>query len=182
MQKNYNKYDYTYVFDFEKVCFEVVITLRHLSLFSVFFHLLRCLRSCDRVENYCFYCSLVRPHIYGDLIYFHDVVVASQVTIYKNNCLYVQDKVCDFDVFAERSIYMNYPNFPLNSTKCDLYTELGHAQDLFVHFTSVLIRLYINYVRKYFSKYQFTLRDEKIVYDAIYLFASDLMYEFFQTN
>ena len=77
---------------------------------------------------------------------------------------------------------MNDPNYPFNQRTCDYYNELCHAQDLFVPFTSVLIRMYINYVSKYFSKFQFTLRDEKIVYDAIYLYASRLMHEFFDIN
>ena len=39
MQKIYNNYDFTYAFDFEKVYSVIVVTLRHLSLFSVCFHL-----------------------------------------------------------------------------------------------------------------------------------------------
>ena len=93
--------------------------------------------------------------------------------------MYTQDKICDFDVFLEKPIYMNYPNYPFNQRPCDYCNELGHAQDLFVPFTSVLIRMNINYVSKYFSKFQCTLRDETIVYDAIYLYASKLMHEFF---
>ena len=53
MQKIYSNYDLTYVFDLEKVYSEVVVTLRHLSLFVVCFHLSTCLRSCDKVTNYC---------------------------------------------------------------------------------------------------------------------------------
>ena len=75
MQKIYNNHDFTYVFDFEKVCSEVEVTLHHLSLFLVCFHLLTCLRKCDKVTNYCFYCSRVREHSYGDRSYYHDVVV-----------------------------------------------------------------------------------------------------------
>ena len=58
--------------------------------------------------------------------------------------MFLQDKLADFDVFLERPIYMNYPNFPLNNTKYDYYTELHHTQDLFVPFINVLARLYIN--------------------------------------
>ena len=88
----------------------------------------------------------MRPHIYGDLIYFHDVTVVSQDKIYKGHYMYTQDKICDFDVFFDRPIYMNYPNYPFNQGTCDYYNELHHAQDLFVSFTSVLTRIYINYV------------------------------------
>ena len=58
--------------------------------------------------------------------------------------------------------------FLINQRIFYYYNELCHAEDLFVPFTSVLIRIYINYVSKYFCKSQFILRDEKIVYDAIY--------------
>ena len=79
---------------------------------------------------------------------------------------------------------MNFPNFHLNDSKCGFYTELHHAQDLFAPFVNVLARLYINYVSKYkyICEYKFTLRDEKIVYDAIYFFRAELMHDFFQTN
>ena len=83
--KIYNNDDATYVFDFEKICPEVEVTLRHLSLFSVCFHFLTCLRSYDKVANYCFYYSRLRSHIYGDLIHFHDVVVATQDKVYKDH-------------------------------------------------------------------------------------------------
>ena len=96
--------------------------------------------------------------------------------------MFLQDKLTDFDVFLERPICMNFPNFPLNDSKCDSYTELRHAQDFFVPFVNVMARLYINYVSKYFCQYKFTLLDEKIVYDAIYFFGAELMHEFFQTN
>ena len=182
MQKIYNNYDFTYVFDFEKVCSEVKVTLGHLSLFSVRFHFLTCLRSCDKVTIYCVFCSLVRDHSYGDKSYYHDVVVANQVRAYQDDYIFLQDKLANFDVFLERPIYMNFPNFPLNDSKCDFYTELHHAQDLFVPFVNILARLYINYVSKYFCQQKFTSRDEKIVYDATYFFGAEIMNDFFQTN
>ena len=153
MQKIYNNDDFTYVFDFEKVYSEVVVTLHHLSLFSVCFHLLTCLTSCDKVANYCFYCSRLGDHSYGDRSYYHDVVVAIQVRAYIHEL-----------------------------SKFDFYIELSHAQDLFVPFVNVLARLYINYISKYFCQYKFTLRDEKIVYEAIYFFGAELMHDVFQTN
>ena len=141
-----------------------------------------CLRSCDKVTNYCFYCSRVRSHTYGDRSYYHDVVVANQVRAYKNDYIFLQDKLSDFDVALERPIYMNYPNFPLNHAKCYYYTELRHSQDLFVPFDNVLARLYINYVSEYFCQYKLRLHDEKIVYDTIYFFGADLMNDFFEIN
>ena len=91
LQKIYND-DFTYVFDFEKICPELEVTLRHLSLFSVCVHFLTCLRSCDRVANYCFYCSHVRSYVYGDWSHFHDVVVATQDKVYKDHYICIKIK------------------------------------------------------------------------------------------
>ena len=76
----------------------------------------------------------MRDRSYGDRSYYHDVVVASQARAYQDDYMFLQDKLADFHVFLERPIYMNYPNFPLNDSKCDFYTELHHAQDLFCAF------------------------------------------------
>ena len=80
----------------------------------------------------------MRPDIYGDLIHFNDVTGVSQDKICKDHCMYTQDKIYHFDVFLDRPIYMNYPNYPFNQRICDYYNELRHAQDLFVPFTSFL--------------------------------------------
>ena len=136
----------------------------------------------DKVTNYCFFCARVRDHSYGDRSFYHDVVVANQVRAYQDHYMFLQDKLADFDVFFEKPICMNRRNFPVNDSKCDFYTELRHAQDLFAPFVNVLARLYINYVSKYFCQYKFTLRDEKTVYDTIYFFGAELMHDFFQTN
>ena len=145
LQKNFNNDDFIFTFDFEKTCHKFEVTFCHIPLSSVCFHLLTCLRSCDKVTNYCFYCSRVREHTYGDKSCCHDVVVANQVRSYKDDYMFLQDKIADFDVFIDKPMYMNYQNFPLNNSKCDYYTELRHAQELFVPFINVLARLYINY-------------------------------------
>ena len=142
MQKIYNNYDFTNDFDFEKVCSEVEVNLRHLWLLSVCFHFLTCLRSCDRAINCCFFCSRVTDHSYGDGSYYHDVVVANQVRACQGDYVFLQDKLTDFDVFLERPIYMNYPNFLSSHAKFDYYTELRHAQDLLMPFVNVLARLH----------------------------------------
>ena len=104
MQKIYNNYDFTYVFDSEKAGSETEVTLRQLSLFSVCFHFLTCLRSCDKVTNYCFHCSCVRDHSYGDRSYYHDVVVANQVRAYREDYMFLQDKLADLMYFL-RDLY-----------------------------------------------------------------------------
>ena len=79
------------------------------------------------------------------------IIMMLLFTTCKDDYMFLQDKLANFDVFLERPIYMNYPNFPLNNTKCDCCTELHHTQDLFVPFINVLARLYINYVSIFVS-------------------------------
>ena len=51
--------------------------------------------------------------------------------------MFLQDKLADFDVFLERPIYMNYPNYPFDQRTCGYYNELRHAQDLFIALTKL---------------------------------------------
>ena len=99
MRKIDNDYDFNYVFDFEKVCSEFEVTLHHLSLFSVCFHFLACLRKCGKVKNYCFFCARVRDHSYLDGSYYHDAFVANLVRAYLDDYMFLQDKLADFDLF-----------------------------------------------------------------------------------
>ena len=85
----------------------------------------------------------MRDHSDVDRIYYHDVVVANQVRAYQDDYMFLQDKLADFDIFLERPICMNFLNFPLNDSNCDFYTELRHAQDLFLHHLLMYWRDYI---------------------------------------
>ena len=80
----------------------------------------------------------MRDHSYGDRSYYHDVVVANQVRACQDDYMFLQYKLADFNVFLEKPTYMNFPNFPVNDSKCSFYTELCHAQDFFASFVNVL--------------------------------------------
>ena len=49
-----------YNFDFEENYFKLKKEFRHMSLFSICLHILRCARSCDKKSNYCKVCSRAR--------------------------------------------------------------------------------------------------------------------------
>ena len=53
---------FNYSFDFEENCFKLIREFRHMSLFSICLHFLRCRRSCDRKSNYCRVCSRVHEN------------------------------------------------------------------------------------------------------------------------
>ena len=44
---------------------------------------------------------------------------------------------------------------------------------------SVLVRMYVNYLTEFFSKFELSIRDEEFVIKQIYCYASDLMHSFF---
>ena len=82
-------------------------------------------------------------------------------------------------MFLERPAYFDYPNFALADEKCDYFQRFHHAQNLFVVFVSVLVRMYVNYLTEFFSKFELSIRDEEFVIKQIYCYASDLMHSFF---
>ena len=64
-----------FLFDFEYYTLKLMKVRHHLSLFSVCFHFLKCLRSCDELpkSKICFYCSCVRARNYDCPSYFYDI-------------------------------------------------------------------------------------------------------------
>ena len=115
---------------------------RHLSLFLGYMHFLTCKRSCEKC---CRYCSRVRDSIFFDMDKFQDLVVCSKFD-QKDDFLFLDDKMIDLDVYLNRPAY---PNHPLKHLPCRYFKVLSHAQDLFVYFSSILVRMYLNYAIKY---------------------------------
>ena len=58
---------------------------------------------------------------------------------------------------------------------------LSHAQDLFAYFSSILVRLYLNYAMEHFCELISTIKlsDEKFVIEKILI---ELLLDFFDTN
>ena len=53
-------------FDFEEIYDKLIKKFRHMSLFSVCLHFLRCQRSCEKKSGYCKMCSRVRENTFYD--------------------------------------------------------------------------------------------------------------------
>ena len=66
---------YECVFDFECCIIKFKKVRRHLSLFSICTHYMRCVRSCDDLSKskYCFHCSHVRMLDYACSSNFYDI-------------------------------------------------------------------------------------------------------------
>ena len=171
-------------FDFEENYFKISTKFCNLSLFSVCLHFLTCIRSCEKKAGYCRYCSRVRDNNFFDLDKFQDLIVGHLYRNYKDDYLFLKNKLVDLDVFLDRPAYFDYPNYPLKHKKCRYFTILSHAQDLFAYFCSIFVRLYLNYAMERFSDLMSTLKlsDEKFVIEQILNFARDLLHDFFDTN
>ena len=86
----------------------------------------------------------------------------------------------ELDISVERPAY--FPDSIRKDKLCDYYQELHKEGELLVSFTSALVRMYVNSVPNCLLELDLTLRDERILLDQVYTFASDLMYEFFSRN
>ena len=53
---------------------------------------------------------------------------------------------------------------------------------MLVSFSSVLVRIYVNYILNCLFELVLTLRNERILVEEVCTFASELMYKFFNTN
>ena len=172
-------------FDFDESYFKICKKINHLSFCSVFLHFLRCLRSCDKLPNYCKYCSRVRDNNFFDHGLFNDLIVDFPYCDNENRYLYMSDKIVDLDVFLERPSYLHYgQNHPLRHKKCRYFTLLSFAQDLFAYFTSILMRMYLNYATEHFSELIsiLNLADEKFVIEQISACAHELLRDFYDVN
>ena len=98
--------------------------------------------------------------------------------ILKNNCKMVSSWI-DLDTHEERPVTLDYPKF---NRKCDFHEEICTTRCLLEAFTSLLVRMYINYVLEYLLDLDLTLEDEKKLIYIVYAYASDLMYKFWDMN
>ena len=84
----------------------------------------------------------------------------------------------DLNISLERQVYLSDYNIRFDS-RCDYYQEVYKPG---VCFASILVRMYINYVLRCLFELDLTLRDERILVEEVILFASELMYEFFNST
>ena len=86
----------------------------------------------------------------------------------------------ELDIIVERSAY--FPDSIRKDKLCDYYQEFHKEGKLLVSFTNLLVRMYVNYVLNCLLELDLTLREERILLDWVYTFASDLMYEFLSAS
>ena len=90
----------------------------------------------------------------------------------------------DLDVFLNRPVNFQYPDYELLNGKCCHLEVLSYARDLFAAFCAVLVRMYLNYTIDHFSDLtsQVSFSEEGKIIRRIFWFALDLLHKFFDIN
>ena len=156
-------------------------SLHHLLLFSGCLHFLRCYRRCDKLpkNQYCSFYSRIRARNFEKPSYFMDTVI-DELDFEEQFCDMTSSSM-ELDISVEKPAY--FPDSIRKGKRCDYYQELHKEGELLVSFTSILVRMYVvNFVLNCLLELDLTLRDERILVEEVYAFASDLIYEFFNTN
>ena len=111
-------------------------------------------------SQYCFFCSRIRSRDFDKTHYFLDIVIDER-DFQEGFCDMVTSTI-DLDICLETPVYLSDYNIRFNS-RCDYYQEVYIPGELLVCFTSMLVRMYINYFLRCLFELDLTLRDEIIL-------------------
>ena len=124
---------------------DIKLLFHNFSLFVISLHFFLC----KKVSKYCKICSRVRNHNYDRKRLFVDVIYEE---CDKNERLGLSGKMIDFDVYLQRWECYNYTIPSSAPTDCDYREQINYAQDIFLNFLSVMIRVIINSCYDFFFK------------------------------
>ena len=153
---------------------------RHLSLFSVCLHFLRCQRSCEKhYGGYCRLCLPVRDNNFFEA----NTFLSAKVSDMDGYLGTSYSETVDFDVFLTQPGYFSYA-FCESNCRCNQHEVFSYTHDLFAASCSVLIRMYLNIAMKVFSTLISStgLADEKKLIAKILTGAKILLFRFFDLN
>ena len=119
------------IFDFEENYEQLIKKFRHMSLFSVCLHFLRCRRSCKKKAGYCKFCSRVRENCFYDLDKFSNLIVRSDVDDFLPIC---SAERLHLDIFLNRSAYFQYPDYDFINGKCCGLEVFSFGRDCLLSF------------------------------------------------
>ena len=125
-----------------------------------------------------FFCLRIRARDFDNASYLMDTVIDERD--FEEEFCNMTTSCIELDITVENPAYL-FGSVRKNK-RYDYYQEIHKEGELFVCFTSVLVRMYVNYVLNCLLELDLTLEDEKVLLEQVYAFASDLMYEFFNTN
>ena len=171
---------FDYNFDFEENYFRLVRDFRHMSLFSICLHFLRCTRSCDKKKvNYCRICSRVSEKFFMECYAFQSLCLCAYGTYSGMQNL---NRV-DLDVFLMNA--MRWIGYTIHTDDCCHFQVFTYPQELFAAFSSILIRIYLHCTLKSFASLlsSLSLGDEKKIIQITLKHANFFLNKFWhQTN
>ena len=138
----------------------------HLSLFSVIMHMLKCIRSCEKVPGfptYCKLCSRVQDFTFNCRSSFRNIqVTSSGTTLLRLG----SNQICDLDVFVSNADdCFKFFNFK-NDYGCH-FALFSYPEEIFAAFSSSTMRIYVNFSLKFFCHLDLNIYDERKVRDII---------------
>ena len=113
----------------------------------------------------------------------HLVIVVEQQGFTRDFCRLSSCSIIDLETHVDHPVIMGSPKpGKCVLSECVLYQLYNSPQDSIVGFTSILIRMYINFVSEALSDLDVRLEKEDIMLAAIYKEAAKLMYGFWNLN
>ena len=166
-EKFFDPVFFNYHFDYENRLLDLVKKFKiNLSLFSVFMHFLRCIRSCERVHTaptYCKVCSRVVDFHFNSRTHFRNIHVTSEGTTLLRLS---SDTVCDLDVFVSNADdYFKF--FKVKDDFCTYFALFSYPEEIFAAFSSILIRIYVNVCFKFFNDLDLNIAHERKIGDIV---------------
>ena len=164
-QQYFDQNFFNYHFDFDENYSGLLKEFRHLSLFSVCLHFLRCITSCDIKMNipfHCKLCSRVFDHNFAPCNSYGNLLITFSSSVLDLS----HDHRIDLDVFLSNA-YIILKNYTKNNGECLFFQSFEYAEDVFCAFSSILIRVYLNITLPFFSWILTNIRDLKKIVDII---------------
>ena len=132
-------------FDYDIWSRKLKQSMQHLSLFSVcqhfFFVIIEDVISCLDAAH-VFFGSRIRSKDFKKISYFLDIAIAES-DFEENFCDMVTSTI-SIDISVQRPVYSS--DSIEKDKQCDYYLKLYKPEELLVSFTSVLERMYVNYI------------------------------------
>ena len=145
-QQYFDQNFFNYHFDFDENYSGLLKEFRHLSLFSICLHFLRCIKSCDMWNiPYCKLCSRVSDYTFAPCNSYDNLLITFGSSVLDLTA----DHRIDLDVFLSNAD-VNLRSYTKDNGKCCFFQLFEYAEDVFCAFSSILLRVYLNitYVTK----------------------------------
>ena len=149
-------------------------------LYIQFFHIfVFCKRKCNlkkSTEHYCEFCSRIYPQLFDSYVAFQDIIIDERDFTLEFNKFFEKTLLFFLDVCLNHTFFMDPKKAKI--FKCAYFNFKKTPKNLFKAFLTILIRLYWSYFFSLLNKVNLNETHQIFLRQQIWLFASDLIYEF----